>query len=83
MNTYGWHVASVPAHTLSIPMLNEHRGAWQVQERNWRPCMEWCVETFGGGIGARSWGPGWRYVSEGVFEFKNESDRLMFLLRWS
>jgi hypothetical protein len=45
--------------------------------------MEWCVATFGGGIGATVSGPGWRFVGEGVFEFKNKQDRMMFLLRWA
>ena len=80
MTTYGWHIASVQAPpNVAGP---DHRG-WKVSYAGWNPCMAWCVETFGGGIGATAWGPGWRYVGEGVFEFKNESDRLMFLLRWS
>ena len=73
----GWYVASVMPPVVTHDPINGHR------YQGWRPCMEWCVETFGGGIGATVWGPGWRFVGEGVFEFKNEQDRTMFLLRWS
>jgi hypothetical protein len=45
--------------------------------------MEWCAETFGGGIGVTAQGPGWHYVSEGVFEFEREQDRTCFLLKWA
>ena len=83
MITHGWHVASITAPTVTIPMQNELRGSWQVHEQSWRPCMEWCVETFGGGIAATAWGAGWRYVGEGVFEFERVEDRTLFLLRWS
>jgi len=57
-------------------------GALEVY-RGWRPCMEWCAETFGGGIGVTAQGPGWHYVSEGVFEFEREQDRTCFLLKWA
>jgi len=67
----GWYVASVPAPGYSLA---EYQG--------WRPCMDWCVETFGGGIGISAWGPGWRFVGEGVFEFQDEKDYAWFMLRW-
>jgi len=51
--------------------------------RGWQPCIEWCAETFGGGIGVTAQGPGWHYVSEGVFEFELEQDRTCFLLKWA
>jgi len=76
-NISRWHVASVPSPATKSDPINGHI------YQGWRPCMEWCVETFGGGIGATVWGPGWRYVSEGVFEFRQEQDRTMFLLRWA
>jgi hypothetical protein len=41
----------------------------------WHPQMRWCSENLQDTL--------WRYVGEGVFEFKNDADRLMFLLRWS
>jgi len=82
MTTDGWHVASITAPTVTIPMRNELRGAWQVQQHSWRPCIEWCETQFG----TMTW-PGpravWRYVGEGVFEFERAEDRLLFLLRWS
>ena len=72
-----WHTASITAPT---PQQLEpcHRN----QQLGWRPCMEWCVHTFGGGIGATAWGPGWHYVGEGVFEFQREQHCAWFLLRW-
>lgn len=74
-----WHVASVQAPKMHFNPINGHRyQGW----RRWRPCIEWCVKTFDGGIGATAYGPGWRFVGEGVFEFKHEQDLVLFLLRW-
>jgi hypothetical protein len=73
----GWHVASVQAPIVNSDPVNGH------QYQGWRPCMEWCVRTFGGGIGATSFGPGWRFVGEGVFEFREQPDLTAFLLRWA
>ncbi len=42
--------------------------------QGWTPCMEWCAEHCEG------W---WRFVGEGVFEFAQDSDYTMFMLRWS
>jgi hypothetical protein len=44
--------------------------------RGWSPCIEWCKENFG-----HSWFR-WSYISEGVFEFQDEQDLTVFLLRW-
>ena len=67
-----WYVASVQAP-------HQTDGKYQ----GWTPCMVWCREVFGGSSTARLlFGQGWRYVSEGVFEFERESDRTAFLLRW-
>jgi len=50
----------------------------------WTPCMDWCRTAFGGDPAAPiTVGAGWRYLSEGVFEFERELDRTAFLLRWS
>jgi len=68
----GWYVASVISPVYNGKLY-----------QGWRPCMEWCEKTFGGGIGSTAYGPGWRFVGEGVFEFKTEQDRTLFLLRWS
>jgi len=43
--------------------------------QGWSPCMEWCKEQFGINC--------WRFQGEGVFEFKTERDRTLFLLKWS
>jgi len=40
----------------------------------WYPCMKWCKETFNE--------HNWRYVGEGVFEFRRSDDHLLFTLRW-
>jgi hypothetical protein len=44
--------------------------------------MEWCSKQFGGGIGATASGPGWQFVGEGVFEFREEKMLVLFLLKW-
>jgi hypothetical protein len=71
----GWYVASVPAPG---PRLG---GALEVY-RGWTPCIEWCTQTFGG-MGFPNSPPCWRFVSEGVFEFREEQDLTAFLLKWS
>ena len=42
--------------------------------QGWRPCIKWCQDHIT---------EGWWFIGEGVFEFVNEADRTMFLLRWS
>jgi hypothetical protein len=42
--------------------------------QGWSPCIDWCEENFGD--------RGWWYLTEGAFEFNNERDYLMFMLRW-
>ena len=42
--------------------------------QGWKPCMEWCEEQIV---------EGWWYIGEGVFEFVDEQDHLMFMLRWA
>ena len=76
----GWYVASIDCPNIrdSDPM----NGRFKRTYVGWRPCMEWCEKTFGGGIGATASGPGWRFVGEGVFEFREKRDLVMFLLRW-
>ena len=67
-----WYVATVYPPTCKD-------GTYQ----GWTPCMTWCHETFGGAPATSlTVGRGWRYVSEGVFEFEHEVDRTAFLLRW-
>lgn len=41
----------------------------------WLPAMKWCEE--------RCKEQNWRYVGEGVFEFRRADDHTMFLLRWT
>jgi hypothetical protein len=68
-----WYVASVGAPR---PRLG---GALEVY-RGWTPCIEWCKQTFGE-ITIDNFR--WRFISEGVFEFRYEPDRTAFLLRWA
>jgi hypothetical protein len=63
----GWIVASVPAP------VNGRIGKHVYQ--GWTPCMRWCAEHFEQ--------HNWRFVSEGVFEFRRADDHLMFMLKWS
>ena len=68
----GWYVASVAAPVVDRISKHVYQG--------WRPCIEWCEQTFGDMtmVNYR-----WRFISEGIFEFKHEQDYAMFLLRWS
>lgn len=49
----------------------------------WLDMMEWCVETFGPSAEMGVWEPGaaW-YANNAKFWFRNEQDRIMFVLRW-
>lgn len=40
----------------------------------WLPCVEWCEQNIKSG---------WWYINEGIFEFNDEKEHLMFILRWS
>jgi hypothetical protein len=42
--------------------------------QGWSPSIKWCQEN----LKDRQW----RYDGEGVFEFKQEQDYTMFLLKW-
>jgi len=63
------YVASVAAPTMSADPINGHR------YQGWTPCINWCLSQFGD--------DGWWFVGDGVFEFINEKDHLMFMLRWA
>ena len=71
-----WYVASI----MPPPVDMTFNGKYRYQ--GWTPCIDWCVKQFGGGIGIAAWGPGWRFVGEGVFEFREERDYAWFILRW-
>jgi hypothetical protein len=62
-----WYVASIMAPSEVAPRGKMYQG--------WTPCMVWCGETFASN--------NWRYISEGVFEFRQEQDLTAFLLRWA
>ena len=75
-NMSEWYVASVMPPVVTHDPINGHR------YQGWRPCLEWCTHQFGEMRSPDS-PPRWRFVSEGVFEFRQEQDRTMFLLRWA
>jgi hypothetical protein len=70
-NLNGWYVASVMSPNTTVPPRGE-------VYQGWRPCIEWCTKTFGDRAI-----DGWRFIGEGVFEFREESDLALFLLRWA
>jgi hypothetical protein len=52
----------------------------------WHPCIQWCQEQFGDRrfyLHNSQGGERWRFIGEGVFEFKEEKDYEWFLLRWA
>lgn len=42
--------------------------------QGWSTCVKWCDKNFNES--------NWRYVGEGVFEFRRADDHMMFLLKW-
>ena len=64
----GWIVASI------MPPIDETiNGKYRYQ--GWSPCINWCKHNFKES--------NWRFVGEGVFEFRRSNDYMMFLLRWA
>jgi len=72
-NYNGWHVASIPSPGPALVSSDGSRARYM----GWTPCIEWCQTQFGVGGGQN-----WHYLSEGVFEFQDKNDHLLFLLRW-
>jgi len=70
----GWHVASIMA-----PVDETVNGKYRY--RGWTPCIKWCKEQFGGSGYSDTPSP-WRFQGEGVFEFKEQADYLLFTLTW-
>lgn len=69
----GWHVASI------MPPVDETiNGKYRYQ--GWMPCIDWCEKTFGEMTMDNYV---WRFIGEGVFEFRDEKMLLLFLLRWA
>jgi ribulose bisphosphate carboxylase small subunit len=64
------HVASIQAPYDTLNTIPGHR------YRGWQPCIEWCEQQWGNR-------GSWFFIGEGVFEFNDERDYLMFLLRWA
>lgn len=66
----GWHVASIMA-----PVDETVNGKYRYQ--GWTPCIDWCKEQFGDKAI-----DGWNFKGEGIFEFREEDDYLLFTLTW-
>lgn len=62
-------------HIVSVPVPNDPKIASNY--KGWSPCIDWCFEQFGGQSE-----DGWRYLGEGVVEFRDEKHAAWFLLRW-
>jgi len=71
----GWYVASVQAPNTTVPPRGQ-------MYQGWTPCIRWCTQTFGE-MCSSDRPARWRFVSEGVFEFREEQDLTAFLLKWS
>lgn len=52
------------------------RGVYSGHNTPWGACVTWCYATFPSTLF-------WTYKGDGVFEFKNERDATLFLLRWA
>jgi hypothetical protein len=80
-NYNGWHVASIPSPGPALVSSDGSRARYM----GWTPCIEWCEQQFGSRryyLHTAQGAERWRFISEGVFEFECEEDRLLFLLRW-
>lgn len=71
----GWYVASVEAPVVERVSKHVYQG--------WQPCLCWCREQFGSDTKTSNAGDGWRFIGEGVFEFREERHLAWFLLRWT
>jgi hypothetical protein len=72
-NLSGWYIASI------LPPVDETIND-KYRYRGWMLCIDWCKETFGEMTMDNYV---WRFIGEGVFEFRDEKMLLMFLLRWA
>lgn len=63
-----WYVASIMA---------PEQDTFNHVYMGWHPCIEWCKEQFGDKAI-----DGWRFQGEGVFEFREQADYLLFTLTW-
>jgi len=66
----GWYVASITPPVNGCVSKHVYVG--------WTPCIDWCKEQFGNNAI-----DGWRFIGEGVFEFRDEKMLTLFLLRWA
>jgi len=62
----GWSVASIPAPDTPGQTY-----------QGWSPCIAWCKEHFGDKADS-----GWYFRGEGIFEFRDDTDYMMFTLMW-
>jgi hypothetical protein len=56
----------------------------EYSKQGWDDMLDWCVNTFDSPPKDGVWSPGARwYANNARLWFKDESDRAMFVLRWS
>jgi hypothetical protein len=51
--------------------------------QNWLPILDWCAKAFGPIADVWDKELGRWYANNGKFWFRKESDRVLFLMRWS
>jgi len=69
------------ARYYTVKPLFEH---WLSDNTIWRDMTEWCVDTYGASAEMGVWTPGARwYANNSKFWFRDEEDKLMFVMRWS
>jgi hypothetical protein len=57
---------------VKVPVANKYS--------QWALCSLWCSNNFGPGFTVDRV---WEYAGEGIYEFKNDQDAILFSLRWS
>lgn len=70
-----WYIASVRAPVQDRVSKHVYYG--------WLPCVDWCREQFGDNELVDYKSAKWNFIGDGVFEFRDEQDYTLFLLRWS
>jgi hypothetical protein len=59
--------------------------SWSLSENNdtWNKISQWCYDTYGQPADPWDQKPGRWYLNNSQYWFREESDRTMFILRWS
>jgi hypothetical protein len=81
LSAMGWHELELnEGRVYGARYLTVHpSNSW-----HWNDMMAWMVDTFGPTAHDGVWTPSMRwYANNAKFWFRNESDQLLFVLRWS